>query len=80
MESIISIISGEYVVPKGGVCDWVYDVKVSMNDKLIAVVGFSEIQVKGAIFWQLNMEETLKLMGHTLEIQELAREYLLQNK
>ena len=78
-------VDGKYVVPKGGISDWVYDVYVELDGILVAVVGFSERQTKGALFWQVDNDKILEIcddMGNRIEveIQDIAREYFNQHK
>ena len=78
-------VDGKYVVPKGGISDWVYDVYVELDGILVAVVGFSERQTKGALFWQVDNDKILEIcddMGNRieLEIQDIAREYFNEHK
>ena len=59
---------------------WVYDVYVELDGILVAVVGFSERQTKGALFWQVDNDKILEIcddMGNRIEveIQDIAREY-----
>ena len=78
------ISSGKYVVPKTPKSDWVYDVSVELDGKLVAVVGFTEKQTDGAIFWQLDYEQILNIfkdMGKQvdLEIKNLAKQYFINH-
>ena len=78
-------VDGKYVVPKGGISDWVYDVYVELDGILVAVVGFSERQTKGALFWQVDNDKILEIcndMGNRIEveIQDIAREYFNEHK
>ena len=78
-------VDGKYVVPKGGISDWVYDVYVELDGGLVAVVGFSERQTKGALFWQVDNDKILEIcddMGNRIEveIQDIAREYFNEHK
>ena len=78
-------VDGKYVVPKGGISDWIYDVYVELDGQLVAVVGFSERQTKGALFWQVDNERILEIcndMGNRIEveIQDFAREYFSEHK
>ena len=70
---------------KGGITDWVYDVYMELDGQLVAVVGFSERQTKGALFWQVDNDKILEIcndMGNMIEveIQDIAREYFNQHK
>ena len=81
----LKAVEGKYVVPKGGISDWVYDVYVELDGVLVAVVGFSERQTKGALFWQVDNDKILEIcddMGNRIEveIQDIAREYFNQHK
>ena len=81
----LKAVEGKYVVPKGGISDWVYDVYVELDGILVAVVGFSERQTKGALFWQVDNDKILEIcddMGNRIEveIQDIAREYFNQHK
>ena len=76
----LKVVNGKYVVPRGGISDWVYDVYVELDEELIAVVGFTERQTKGALFWQVyndKIQEIFSNKGNRIEdeIRELAREY-----
>jgi len=78
-------VDGKYVVPKGGISDWIYDVYVELDGQLVAVVGFSERQTKGALFWQVDNDKILEIcndMGNRIEveIQDFAREYFSEHK
>ena len=78
-------VDGKYVVPKGGITDWVYDVYIELDGQLVAVVGFSERQTQGALFWQVDNDRILEIcndMGNRIEveIQDVAREYFTQHK
>ena len=37
----LKVVNGKYVVPRGGISDWVYDVYVELDGQLVAVVGFA---------------------------------------
>ena len=81
----LKAVEGKYVVPKGGISDWVYDVYVELDGALVAVVGFSERQTKGALFWQVDNDKILEIcndMGNRIEveIQDIAREYFNEHK
>jgi len=66
---------GTYVVKTDD--QWVYDVEVYSNGDLIAVVGFSENQKDGAVFWQVPMEKTL--IYDYKHIQFIARHYFIEH-
>ena len=81
----LKAVDGKYVVPKGGITDWVYDVYIELDGQLVAVVGFSERQTQGALFWQVDNDRILEIcndMGNRIEveIQDVAREYFTQHK
>ena len=81
----LKAVDGKYVVPKGGITDWVYDVYIELDGQLVAVVGFSERQTQGALFWQVDNDKILGIcndMGNRIEveIQDVAREYFTQHK
>tara|TARA_B100000925_G_C21567775_1_gene286471 strand:+ start:203 stop:463 length:261 start_codon:yes stop_codon:yes gene_type:complete len=81
----LKAVDGKYVVPKGGITDWVYDVYIELDGQLVAVVGFSERQTQGALFWQVDNDKILEIcndMGNRIEveIQDVAREYFTQHK
>ena len=81
----LKAVDGKYVVPKGGITDWVYDVYIQLDGQLVAVVGFSERQTQGALFWQVDNDKILEIcndMGNRIEveIQDVAREYFTQHK
>ena len=81
----LKAVKGKYVVPKGGISDWVYDVYMELDGQLVAVVGFSERQTKGALFWQVDNDKILEIcndMGNRIEveIQDIAREYFDEHK
>ena len=81
----LKVVDGKYVVPKGGITDWVYDVYIELDGQLVAVVGFSERQTQGALFWQVDNDKILEIcndMGNRIEveIQDVAREYFTQHK
>tara|TARA_B100000963_G_C22582125_1_gene651335 strand:+ start:501 stop:767 length:267 start_codon:yes stop_codon:yes gene_type:complete len=76
----LKVVNGKYVVPRGGISDWVYDVYVELDGQLVAVVGFTERQTKGALFWQVDNDKILDICsnkGNRIEeeIRELARKY-----
>ena len=80
----LHVSSGKYVVPKTPTSDWVYDVSVELDGRLVAVVGFTEKQTNGALFWQLDYEQILDIfkdMGHQvdLEIKNLAKQYFINH-
>ena len=63
----LKAVDGKYVVP-GGITDWVYDVYIELDGQLVAVVGFSERQTQGALFWQVDNDKILEIcndMGET---------------
>jgi len=79
----LKAIAGKYVVPKGGIVDWVYDVYVELDGILVAVVGFSERQKEGALFWQVDYDVILGIcddMGNRIEVEikDVARKYFEQ--
>jgi hypothetical protein len=81
----LKAVDGKYVVPKGGITDWVYDVYIELDGQMVAVVGFSERQTQGALFWQVEYDKILEIcndMGNRIEveIQNVAREYFTQHK
>ena len=81
----LQAIEGKYVVPKGGITDWVYDVYMELDGQLVAVVGFSERQTKGALFWQVDNDKILEIcndMGNMIEVEirDMARDYFNQHK
>ena len=79
----LKAVEGKYVVPKGGISDWVYDVYIELNNKEVAVVGFTEKQTTGALFWQIDntvIMEFFNTYGNRIEeqLQDIAREYFLK--
>ena len=79
----LKAIEGKYVVPKGGIVDWVYDVYVELDGILLAVVGFSKTQIEGALFWQVDYDvimDICKNTGYRIEgeIKDVARKYFEQ--
>ena len=77
------VSGGQYVVPKYGIFDWVYDVYIKLNNKEVAVVGFTEKQTTGALFWQIDntiIMELYNTYGNRIEeqLQDIAREYFLK--
>jgi hypothetical protein len=81
----LKAVEGKYVVPKGGISDWVYDVYMELDGQLVAVVGFSERQTKGALFWQIDNDKIMEIcndMGNMIEveIQNMAKDYFSKNK
>jgi len=66
---------GTYVVKTDD--QWVYDVEVYSNGDLIAVVGFSENQKDGAIFWQVPLEK--RLYDDICNIKITARNYFIEH-
>jgi hypothetical protein len=81
----LKAVEGKYVVPKGGISDWVYDVYMELDGQLVAVVGFSERQTKGALFWQVDNDKIMEIcndMGNMIEveIQNMAKDYFSKNK
>ena len=80
----LCVSSGKYVVPRTPLSDWVYDVSVELDGQLVAVVGFTEKQTDGALFWQLDYEQILDIfkdMGHQvdLQIKNLAKQYFIKH-
>ena len=73
-------INGYYVV--NSLDSWVYDVDVYFEgkDKKIAVVGFTDRQIDGALFWQLSYEEILEGNYSCTGILEAARKYRDENR
>tara|TARA_Y100000590_G_scaffold179768_1_gene204920 strand:+ start:15988 stop:16209 length:222 start_codon:yes stop_codon:yes gene_type:complete len=67
---------GYYVVKTED--QWVYDVEVYSNDDLIAVVGFTQKQKEGAVFWQVPLEKPLNY--DYKHIQFIARTHFENNK
>ena len=75
----LKAVEGKYVVPKGGIVDWVYDVNVELDGKLVAVVGFSERQTEGALFWQVDYDVIMGICNRIeVEIKDVARKYFEQ--
>ena len=78
----LSVLEGLYVVKPGGISDWVYDVRINLDNQLAAVVGFTERQKEGALFWQVDdLLGIYKKYGYDIEnrIKELARDFFIQN-
>tara|TARA_B100000768_G_C11280757_1_gene378465 strand:+ start:3652 stop:3897 length:246 start_codon:yes stop_codon:yes gene_type:complete len=75
MNSKITASKGKYVVPKNSIVGWVYDIDILLDNKLIAVVGFSEKQTEGAIFWQIEYDSYI--WGIENEIKKIAKDYLI---
>ena len=65
--------SGYYVVNTGD--SWVYDVDVYEGNKKIAVVGFADRQVEGALFWQCGFDILIEKNYSNDKVLEVAREY-----
>lgn len=77
------VSGGQYVVPRHDIYNWVYDVYIELNNKEVAVVGFTENQTTGALFWQIDNTVIMDLYntyGNRIEeqLQDIAREYFLQ--
>tara|TARA_B100001093_G_scaffold447940_1_gene453194 strand:+ start:646 stop:933 length:288 start_codon:yes stop_codon:yes gene_type:complete len=65
--------SGYYVVNTND--SWVYDVDVYEGNKKIAVVGFTNKQEEGALFWQCDIDILIENNYSPDKILEVAREY-----
>ena len=77
------VSGGRYVVPRDWYSNWVYDVYIELNNKEVAVVGFTENQTTGALFWQIDntvIMEFFNTYGNRIEeqLQDIAREYFLE--
>ena len=68
---------GRYVVPRKSIVNWVYDVDIVFDNKLIAVVGFSDNQTEGAIFWQIEYDTFI--WGLENEIKKVGKQYFIDN-
>ena len=65
----LKAVEGKYG-SKGGIVDWVYDVYVELDGKLVAVVGFSKRQKEGALFWQVDYDVILGICNR-IEVEEI---------
>ena len=65
--------SGYYVVNTKD--SWVYDVDVYEGNKKIAVVGFTDRQEEGALFWQCDFNVIIENNYSPNKILEVARDY-----
>ena len=65
--------SGHYVVNTKD--SWVYDVDVYEGNKKIAVVGFTNKQEEGALFWQCDIDILIENNYSPDKILEVARDY-----
>lgn len=65
--------SGYYVVNTKD--SWVYDVDVYEGNKKIAVVGFTDKQEEGALFWQCDFNVIIEKNYNNHKILEVARDY-----
>ena len=73
MNKYVYASNGKYVVSKNSIVGWVYDIDISLNNKVIAVVGFLEKQTEGAIFWQIKYDRFIWSMAN--EIKKVAKDY-----
>lgn len=65
--------SGYYVVNTAD--SWVYDVDVYEGNKKIAVVGFTDRQEEGALFWQCDFDILIEKNYSNDKVLKVAREY-----
>ena len=72
------VLSGKYIIQKNNICGWVYDVSINYNNKIIAVIGFSEKQIEGALFRQVSFEEFKEY--DEKKIKKLSKDYFTKNK
>lgn len=73
---MIQAKKGSYVVKTPDT--WVYDVEMYDEEILVAVVGFTERQKEGAVFWQLRPEKCIQYDCDMIKC--LARNYFLTNR
>lgn len=67
---------GSYVVKTEDT--WVYDVEIFDDETLIAVVGFTQTQKEGAVFWQISLEKSINYDYQM--VQCIGRNYFLNKR
>ena len=67
---------GNYVV-NNNPSEWVYDINIYDNDKLIYVIGFTPNQLEGGVFNQLRYDEMSKYESYL--DKKISKDYVNKN-